>query len=116
MKQAGLTITNAMHAPGFDEAVEEEQAASMQLEEPPMYRVILLNDDFTPMDFVIEILMRLFGKSQTQAEQIMLEVHHNGRGIAGEFTRDIAETRVAQVNQLARDHEHPLMCVMEKAQ
>lgn len=80
-----------------------------------MYRVILLNDDFTPMDFVIEILMRLFGKSFEQARQIMLEVHHNGRGIAGEFTRDIAETRVAQVNQLARDHEHPLMCVMEKA-
>jgi len=90
-----------------------EQAVS---DEPPMYRVLLLNDDFTPMDFVVQVLMQLFGMSFDQANAVMLEVHHYGRGVCGEFTREIAETRVSQVNQIAREHEYPLMCVMERAE
>ncbi|WP_082663852.1 MULTISPECIES: ATP-dependent Clp protease adapter ClpS [unclassified Guyparkeria] len=90
-----------------------EQAVS---DEPPMYRVLLLNDDFTPMDFVVQVLMQLFGMSFDQANAVMLEVHHHGRGVCGEFTREIAETRVSQVNQIAREHEYPLMCVMERAE
>ncbi|HER35147.1 MAG: ATP-dependent Clp protease adapter ClpS [Halothiobacillaceae bacterium] len=89
-----------------------EQAVS---DEPPMYRVLLLNDDFTPMDFVVQVLMQLFGMTFEQASAVMLEVHNRGRGVCGEFTRDIAETRVSQVNQIAREHEYPLMCVMERA-
>lgn len=80
-----------------------------------MYQVILLNDDFTPMDFVVRILVELFYLSTEQAERVMLEVHHKGRGVCGLFTREIAETRVAQVNQAARQNEHPLLCVMEPA-
>ncbi len=83
--------------------------------EPPMYLVLLLNDDFTPMDFVVQILIELFYLSTEQAERVMLEVHHKGRGVCGIFTREIAETRVAQVNQIARQNEHPLLCVMEPA-
>ncbi len=83
--------------------------------EPPMYQVILLNDDFTPMDFVVRILVELFYLSTEQAQHVMLEVHMNGRGLCGIFTREIAETRVAQVNQVARQNEHPLLCVMEPA-
>jgi ATP-dependent Clp protease adaptor protein ClpS len=85
------------------------------LGEPPMYQVILLNDDFTPMDFVVRILVELFYLSTEQAQRVMLEVHINGRGLCGIFTREIAETRVAQVNQVARQNEHPLLCVMEPA-
>ncbi len=80
-----------------------------------MYHVILLNDDFTPMDFVVRVLVELFYLSTEQAERVMLEVHHKGRGLCGIFTREIAETRVAQVNQVARQNEHPLLCVMEPA-
>jgi len=96
--------------------VETEEATEQLTDEPPMYRVVLLNDDFTPMDFVVQILMQLFGMTFEEASAVMLEVHHNGRGVCGEFTREIAETRVSQVNQLAREHEHPLMCVMERAE
>jgi ATP-dependent Clp protease adaptor protein ClpS len=94
---------------------ETESIPEAIVAEPPMYQVILLNDDFTPMDFVIRILVELFYLSTEQAERVMLEVHHKGRGICGVFTREIAETRVAQVNQVARQNEHPLLCVMEPA-
>lgn len=95
--------------------IETESIPEAIVAEPPMYQVILLNDDFTPMDFVIRILVELFYLSTEQAERVMLEVHHKGRGICGIFTREIAETRVAQVNQVARQNEHPLLCVMEPA-
>lgn len=100
------------HHPAETEEATEEVAN----DEPPMYRVVLLNDDFTPMEFVVQVLMQLFGMSFEQANAVMLEVHHNGRGVCGEFTREIAETRVGQVNQIAREHEYPLMCVMERAE
>ncbi|MGC8697758.1 MAG: ATP-dependent Clp protease adapter ClpS [Halothiobacillus sp.] len=95
--------------------VDSQTETATHLGEPPMYQVILLNDDFTPMDFVVRILVELFYLSTEQAQRVMLEVHMNGRGLCGIFTREIAETRVAQVNQVARQNEHPLLCVMEPA-
>jgi ATP-dependent Clp protease adaptor protein ClpS len=82
---------------------------------PPMYRVILLNDDYTPMDFVIEILRTFFGMSHDRATQVMLHVHTKGKGVCGVFTFEIAETKVALVNECSRQSEHPLKCTMEKA-
>jgi ATP-dependent Clp protease adaptor protein ClpS len=81
---------------------------------PPMYRVILMNDDFTPMDFVIHVLQKFFGKDIPEATKIMLQIHHLGSGVCGIFTHEIAETKVYQVNQYARQNRHPLKCVMEK--
>lgn len=82
---------------------------------PPMYKVLLLNDDFTPMDFVVMVLQRFFGMSREKAMETMLEVHHSGRGVCGLFSRDIALTKVEQVSGFARQHQHPLQCVMEEA-
>jgi ATP-dependent Clp protease adaptor protein ClpS len=81
---------------------------------PPMYRVILLNDDYTPMDFVIEILKAFFNMSHDRATQVMLHVHTRGKGVCGVFTFEIAETKVVQVSEYARQNEHPLKCTMEK--
>ncbi len=81
---------------------------------PSMYRVLLLNDDFTPMDFVIRILQKFFAKNMTEATQVMLQVHQQGAGVAGVFTYEIAETKVYQVNQFAKQHQYPLKCTMEK--
>lgn len=81
---------------------------------PPLYKVLLLNDDFTPMDFVIEVLQRFFGMDREQATRIMLKVHNEGRGLCGVFPRDIAATKVEQVAAFAREHQHPLACVMEE--
>lgn len=80
---------------------------------PPMYQVVLLNDDFTPMDFVVVVLQQVFHKDMAQAQKIMLQVHHEGRGICGIYTRDVAETRVTAVHRLAEAEQHPLRCVME---
>lgn len=82
---------------------------------PALYRVLLLNDDFTPMDFVIHILQKFFQKEYNEAMQIMLQVHHRGAGVAGTFSYEIAETKVVQVNQYSKQHKHPLKCTMEKA-
>jgi ATP-dependent Clp protease adaptor protein ClpS len=82
---------------------------------PPFYKVILLNDDYTPMDFVIHILKKFFSKSDTEANQIMLMVHQQGAGVAGIFTFEIAETKVFLVNEYSRRHQYPLKCIMEKA-
>lgn len=90
--------------------------ARPQLKKPPMYRVVLLNDDYTPMDFVVEVLMIFFGKDQEKATQIMLAVHTQGKGVCGVYTRDVAETKAAQVNQYARHNKHPLMCEIEQAE
>ncbi|MEQ1708551.1 MAG: ATP-dependent Clp protease adapter ClpS [Terricaulis sp.] len=81
---------------------------------PSLYRVLLLNDDFTPMEFVVYVLERFFQKTRDEATTVMLHVHQNGVGLCGVFTYDVAETKVAQVLDLARRHEHPLQCTMEK--
>ena len=85
-----------------------------QTKRPPLYRVILLNDDFTPMDFVILVLKKFFLKSEAEANKIMLEVHELGAGLAGVFTYEVAETKVYAVNEFSRRHRHPLKCTMEK--
>jgi ATP-dependent Clp protease adaptor protein ClpS len=84
-----------------------------KLAPPPRYAVIMLNDDFTPMDFVVMLLTKLFKKSQDEAEAIMIEVHKKGKGVAGLYTRDIAEARVHQANAIAQANEHPFKCEME---
>ncbi len=81
---------------------------------PDLYKVVLLNDDYTPMDFVISVLEHFFNKGGEEATRIMLEVHRKGVGIAGVFTYEIAETKVGQVTNFSRQHEHPLQCTMEK--
>ncbi len=82
---------------------------------PPLYQVLLLNDDFTPMDFVIHVLQRFFGMGREQATVVMLKVHNEGAGLAGTYPRDVAETKVHQVVSHAREHQHPLQCVMEES-
>jgi ATP-dependent Clp protease adaptor protein ClpS len=82
---------------------------------PARYRVILMNDDYTPMDFVIHVLQRFFNKDLDEATRIMLQVHQQGAGVCGVFTYEIAETKVYQVNQYARQNKHPLKCTMEVA-
>ena len=82
---------------------------------PPLYSVLLLNDDYTPMDFVVDVLLRFFPLNLENATQIMLHVHTRGRGVWGVFTREIAESKVAQVNEFSRMNQHPLLCTMEKS-
>ncbi len=106
---SGSDVTQE-HAAGA--AVQE---ARPELKPPPRYRVLLLNDDFTPMDFVVQVLELFFHLSREKATQIMLHVHTRGVGVCGVFSRDVAETKVAQVKDFARRHQHPLMCTMEEA-
>ena len=84
------------------------------LQRPGFYRVVLLNDDYTPMDFVVRVLENVYHKANEEAVAIMLQVHQKGAGLCGVFTRDVAETKVDQTLYLARQHDHPLQCVMEK--
>lgn len=93
-------------------ALEE---AKPKLKRPPMYKVLLLNDDYTPMEFVVHVLEVFFAMSRDQATQVMLHVHTRGVGVCGLFTRDIAETKVAQVTQFSQENQHPLKCTMEEA-
>ncbi len=91
------------------------QEAKPKLKKPRLYKVILVNDDYTPMDFVVILLENIFGMSREKATQVMLHVHTRGKGVCGVFTYQIAETKVAQVNDYSRHHEHPLLCTMEEA-
>ena len=94
-----------------DSLLEAEKA---RVKPPPMFKVLLLNDDYTPMEFVVDVLERFFGMGRTKATQVMLEVHMHGKGVCGVFTHEIAETKVALVTRYARDHQHPLMCTLEE--
>src|SRR6185503_17235545 len=85
-----------------------------QTKRPSLYRVLILNDDYTPMEFVVHVLERFFNKDHEAATQIMLHVHHHGIGECGVYTYEVAETKVTQVMDFARKHQHPLQCVMEK--
>ena len=100
------------HRDGMDVAVEEVRP---KLKPPPLYRVVLINDDFTPMEFVVDILESVFAMERTRATQVMLEVHTKGKGICGVFSFEIAETKVAQVMTIAKQHQHPLLCTMEES-
>ena len=97
---------------GSTEIVEEDVLT--ELSPPSMYQVVLNNDDYTPMDFVVEVLEVFFNKNEQEATDIMLTIHHQGKGICGTYPFDIAETKVLQVNQFSRDNEHPLLCTLEK--
>ncbi len=87
----------------------------VRAKKPSLYKVIMLNDDYTPMEFVIMVLERFFNKNQEQATQIMLHVHQKGVGVCGVFTYEVAETKVTQVMDMAKEHQHPLQCTLEKA-
>jgi len=89
--------------------------AKPKLKRPPMYKVILLNDDYTPMEFVVHVLEHFFRMDKEKATRVMLHVHTQGVGVCGVFTRDVAETKVSQVNEFSRANQHPLMCDMEEA-
>ena len=97
-------------------AVQEEiiEKTSQKAKRPTMYRVILLNDDFTPMDFVVHVLRKFFRKSDPEANEIMLKVHNDGKGIAGVYPYEIAEMKVEQVNAYSKRHRHPLKTVLEE--
>lgn len=92
-----------------------EEESERKTKKPPRYNVFLLNDDYTTMDFVVHILEKVFYKSPVEATKIMLHVHKNGKGLAGIYARDIAETKVDMVHRIAQEHEFPLKCAIEKA-
>lgn len=94
-----------------DLAIEESKP---QVKRPPMYRVILLNDDYTPMDFVVHVLEIFFSVDRDNATRVMLEIHTRGKGVCGIFTHEIAESKVSLVNDYAKENQHPLLCTMEK--
>jgi ATP-dependent Clp protease adaptor protein ClpS len=100
----------------FESDVEESVSSEtdQEVEEPPMYKVMLLNDDYTTMEFVVEILMYVFQKSSEEAMRIMLNVHRNGIGVCGVYTHEVAETKVDTVQTLARENGFPLKCIMER--
>jgi len=95
-----------------DDTVKE--VSRVRTTPPPMYKVLLLNDDFTPMEFVVEVLQQLFHMNREKATQVMLQVHTQGHGVCGVYTKDVAATKVEQVSQFAKAHQHPLQCVMEE--
>jgi ATP-dependent Clp protease adaptor protein ClpS len=101
-----------MPAQHRDDTVIEARKA--KLKPPPMFKVMLLNDDFTPMEFVVIVLQKFFAMSRERATQVMLKVHREGIGVCGVYPRDTASTKVQQVANYARKHQHPLQCVMEE--
>jgi len=102
----------------FDHNQDNDLAVDLakpELKPPSDYKVVLMNDDYTPMEFVVEVLEKFFTLDRERATQVMLQVHTQGKGVCGVYGRDIAETKVAMVNQFSRDNQHPLMCQMEEA-
>jgi len=96
------------------ERLKEIDAVKKEAAPPPMYKVLLNNDDYTPMDFVIDVLMRFFNLDGEKAQQIMFTVHYHGSAVCGIYTAEIAETKVMQVSRYAKEQQHPLMCTMEQ--
>ena len=92
------------------------QESKPELKRPPLFKVVLINDDYTPMEFVVEVLEVFFRMNREQATHVMLTVHTKGKGVCGVYTRDIAETKAAQVNQYARENGHPLLCEIEASE
>ena len=105
------TIPN--EAPGRDDGQVVLERKTLKTEPPKRYQVVLLNDDYTPMEFVVDVLQKFFNKTSDEAEFIMLTVHTAGRAVCGEYPRDVAETKVARVTRFSREHGHPLQCVLE---
>ncbi len=117
-RRAGLTARINGRGDGADQggdaATERRTRTKAKTKRPPMYKVILLNDDYTPMEFVVDLLKTVFHKPHAEATRIMLYVHQNGMGVAGVYPYEIAETKVRAVEEMAREAEYPLKCVMEK--
>jgi len=90
------------------------EAEKARIKPPPLYKVMLLNDDYTPMDFVVVVLQTVFAMSREKATQVMLQVHREGMGVCGTYTREVASAKVEQVINIARKHQHPLQCTMEE--
>ena len=109
--QIRLTFNQDSPSPRGD---EDSGVAVQEAKPPSMYKVILLNDDYTPMDFVVEVLESFFAMDREKATRVMLAVHNEGRAVCGVYTRDIAETKAMLVNQYARECQHPLLCEIEK--
>ncbi|MDQ7016020.1 MAG: ATP-dependent Clp protease adapter ClpS [Gammaproteobacteria bacterium] len=105
-------MSNQEENDDFGAVVEQEKP---KLKKPPLFQVVLVNDDYTPMEFVVEVLESFFSMGREQATQVMLHVHTRGKGVCGVFSKDVAETKVAQVNRCAQDRQHPLLCEMEEA-
>ena len=117
-----MTHTHLRAGPPKRHAPEREgqhglavETAKPKAARPPLYQVLLINDDFTPMEFVVEVLQEFFAMNREKATQVMLHVHTRGRGVCGVFTREVAESKVTQVNEFSRQNQHPLLCTMEKA-
>lgn len=114
-RQIQLTFNqNRPHEHADDSTDLVVQKARPALQAPPLYKVLMLNDDYTPMDFVVEVLELFFGMNREAATKVMLTVHTEGKAVCGLFTRDIAETKAMQVNQYAKESQHPLLCEIEK--
>jgi ATP-dependent Clp protease adaptor protein ClpS len=109
---APFTLSGKPDDPGGDASVITKTRTRTQ--RPPLYKVLLLNDDYTPMEFVVHVLERFFGLSHAQSFEIMLTVHKKGLAVVGVFSHEVAETKVAQVMDFSRRHQHPLQCTMEK--
>ena len=115
-----IDITRSKLLLGPDEDEDEDQGTSVavatiepKLKKPPLYRVVIFNDDYTPMEFVVYVLQTFFGIDRDKATQIMLAIHTHGKGVCGIFTKEVAETKSAQVNNFARENEHPLISEIE---
>jgi len=105
-------LSDKTDGPGMDTSLLAKPKTKTQ--RPPLYKVLILNDDYTPMEFVVHVLERFFGLTHSQAFDIMLTVHKKGLAVVGVFSHEVAETKVAQVMDFARRHQHPLQCTMEK--
>lgn len=112
--QISERMQNEDRSGGDDDGTGTVTLTRTKTKKPSMYKVLILNDDYTPMEFVVYVLQRFFSKSAEDATKIMLHVHQNGVGICGVFTYEVAETKVTQVMDMARQHDHPLQCTMEK--
>ena len=110
--ELGQELDKTQDQTGYSLVIEEGKP---RLKRPPLFRVVLINDDYTPMEFVVDVLERVFGHDRQSATRVMLEVHTQGKGICGVYTFEIAETKVAQVTGYARQHQHPLLCTMEES-
>ena len=99
----------------FDENAAADVDVEQQFKKPPMYHVILLNDDYTPMDFVVDVLCRFFNMTNEKATDVMLDIHYKGKGQCGTYSSDVAQAKVRQVTEYAISHEHPLKCTVEQA-
>jgi ATP-dependent Clp protease adaptor protein ClpS len=108
------TMSDQDRTPDNDDTTGVAVQTRTRTKRPSMYKVLMLNDDYTPMEFVVHVLERFFGKSREEATQIMLHVHRRGVGVCGVFTYEVAETKVNQVTEFARRNQHPLRCTLEK--